>query len=108
MLYKIVWLQEANEDMEELYDYYAERSVNTAVRIYNEILEEADILTLHPNSAAIEQSLNDFKKTYRALVVSKGRYKSIYTVENSNIYIVRVWNCKREPDKLIKYIQEGQ
>ena len=108
MQYKIIWLQEANEDMEELYNYYAEKSINAAVRIYNGILEEANILIQHPNLAAIEQLLNDFTKTYRSLVVSKGRYKLVYTVENSNIYIVRVWNCKREPEKLRKYIQQGQ
>jgi Plasmid stabilization system protein len=102
MQYKIIWLQEANEDMEELYNYYAEKSINTAIRIYNGILEEANILMQHPNLAAIEQLLNDFAKTYRSLVVSKGRYKLVYTVESSNIYIVRVWNCKQEPEKLLK------
>ena len=100
MQYKIIWLQEASEDMEELYNYYAEKSINTAIRIYNGILEETDILICHPNLAAIEQLLNDFTKTYRSLVVSKGRYKLVYTVENGNIYIVRVWNCNREPEKL--------
>ena len=102
MQYKIIWLHEANEDMEELYNYYAEKSINAAIRIYNGILEEANILIQHPNLAAIEQLLNDFTKTYRSLVVSKGRYKLVYTVESSNIYIVRVWNCKQEPEKLLK------
>ena len=99
---KIIWLEEANEDMEELYNYYAEKSINTAVRIYNGILEEADILIHHPTLASVEQLLDNFAKTYHSLVVSKGRYKLVYTVENSNIYIVRVWNCKQEPEKLLK------
>ena len=100
MLYKIIWLQAASEDMEELYDYYAEKSINTAVKIYNEILEEADILIHHPNTAAVEQLLDGFTKCYRALVVSKGKYKLVYTVKDSNIYIVRVWNCRQNPEKL--------
>ena len=101
MLYNIIWLQKANEDMEELYDYYAEKSIRTATRIYNEILEEADILIHYPNVAAIEQLLNGFTKTYRSLVVSKGRYKLVYTVESSTIYIIRVWNCNQKPENLI-------
>jgi len=55
-------------------NYYTEKIINTAGRIYNGILEEADILIHHPNLAAIEQLLDDFTKTYRSLVVSKGRY----------------------------------
>ena len=102
MQYNIIWLQEAREDMEELYNYYAEKSTRSATRIYNEILEEAEILIHHPNVAAIEQLLNGFAKTYRSLVVSKGKYKLVYTMENSTIYIIRVWNCNQNPEKLIK------
>ena len=99
MLCEIIWLEDAIEDMEELYDYYAEKSINTAIRIYNGILEETDILIQHPNLAAVEQLLDGFTKTYCSLV-SKGRYKLVYTVENRYIYIVRVWNCEQEPEKL--------
>ena len=101
MPYNIIWLQEAREDMEELYNYYAKKSIRSATRIYNEILEEADILIHHPNVAAIEQLLNGFTKTYRSLVVSKGKYKLVYTIENSTIYIIRVWNCNQNPEKFI-------
>ena len=101
MPYNIIWLQEAHEDMEELYNFYAEKSIRSATRIYNEILEEADILIHHPNVAAIEQLLNGFTKTYRSLVVSKGKYKLVYTMEHSTIYIIRVWNCNQNPEKLI-------
>jgi len=101
MPYNIIWLQEAREDMEELYNFYAEKSIRSATRIYNEILEEADILIYHPNVAAIEQLLNGFTKTYRSLVVSKGKYKLVYTMENNTIYIIRVWNCNQNPEKLI-------
>ena len=48
MLCEIIWLEDAIEDMEELYDYYAEKSINTAIRIYNGILEEADIIDTTP------------------------------------------------------------
>ena len=58
------------------------------------------LLIQHPNLAAVEQLLDGFTKTYRSLVVSKGRYKLVYTVENKYIYIVRVWNCEQEPEKL--------
>lgn len=105
MPYKIIWLPEAVADMVELYNYYAQNSINSAIKIYNGILQDADILIHHPNLAPIEPMLNDFSKTYRSLIVFKGKYKLVYVVENRSIYIIRVWNCKRNPKELKKSVK---
>jgi plasmid stabilization system protein ParE len=98
------WLPSAQKDMDEIYDYYTSKSIQAAINIYNGIIDEADLLVLNPNMAAIEPLLIHYPETYRSLVVSKGRYKVVYFVENDAICITRVWNCRKNPRMLIPNI----
>ena len=86
--------------MGQLYAYYVQKSVTSAAKIFNSIIDDAEILKTNPQIAPVEQSLSNNVKTYRSLVVSKGRYKVIYFAENKIIYIARVWNCRQNPKKL--------
>ena len=73
------------------------KAYNSAVKIFNGIIDESEILILNPQIAPVEKSLLNKSKIYHSLVVSKGKYKVIYFVENKIIYIARVWNCLQNP-----------
>jgi plasmid stabilization system protein ParE len=100
MLCNVIWLDSAQMDMDALYEYYRENSIAVAVRIHNGIIDETDLLIHNPYLAPVEPCCAKHLKTYRSLVVSKGKFKVIYFVENQTIYIARVWACKQNPDNI--------
>ena len=100
MPFKISWLEPAKRDLDRLYNFYLDKSVSAAVRIHNGIIDESEKLANHPEIAPIDPSIQKPSKTYRALVVSKGRFKLIYFVEDKTVVIARVWGCRQNTAKL--------
>lgn len=97
---KIRWYSEAVKDLNQIYEYYATKSLRAASMIYDSIVEETEILENHPYLAAIEQVLDNCPERYRSLLVAKGKYKVVYYVEGYVIYIVQVFGCRQSPEKL--------
>jgi plasmid stabilization system protein ParE len=96
----IIWLTRAQIDMDALYKFYSRKSEQAAVNIHNGIIDETDRLANNPCMVPIEPAITKAQKTYRSLVVSNGRFKVIYFVENETVYIARVWGCKQDDSKL--------
>ena len=103
MQYHIFWSSKALEDLDEVYDFYVTKSILVAVRVYNGILDEVSILVRHPYIAQVEKLLENCKKPYRSLVVLKGRFKIIYSVEEDRINVARIWSCRRNPKVYLQY-----
>jgi len=97
---KLNWYSDAVDDLKEIFDYFFPLNPKAATFLYNSILDDAEILISQPYIAPIEPSLEDLPDVYRSLIVSKGRFKLVYYVENENIYIVQVFSCRRNPERL--------
>lgn len=97
---QIIVLPLAEFDLDSIYDYYALKSINAAVKIYNSILDEMGVLSKFPNIGIIEPSLVGEEKLFRSLVVVKGKFKIIYFTEGDFLYITHIWNCRSNPTKL--------
>ena len=67
----------------------------------DKLLHVAGLLADSPNIGRIEPLLEHRPKLYRSLVVTK-RSKLIYHIDGETIYIVDVWDTRREPKKLVK------
>jgi len=100
----IQWTQKAENQLDEIFDFIKVESEISAVRIYNQILDEVEILAKFPNIAPVEPLLENEPITYRSLLV-KRIYKVVYFVNDKLIYIVAVFDCRQNPDKLKKYIE---
>ena len=98
--YNVKWSPSAQNDIEKIYAFYAEKSVNAAVKVFNGIIDDTEILKHNPQIAPVEQFLLNNTKTYRSLVASKGKYKVVFFVEDRTIYIARIWNCRQNPKSL--------
>jgi len=100
---KVIWLDAAQEQMEEIYEFLAQQNPKAAVEIYNEIIEEADRLAGFPEMASLEQSLREEAKSYRSLIVRR-TYKAIYRIDakSEKVVIVSVWDCRQDPETLKK------
>jgi plasmid stabilization system protein ParE len=97
---QLIWSVPATMQLENIYHYYSQRNIEAATRIYNNIIDEAEMLTQFPEMAAIEPILADYTRIYRSLIVKK-HFKVVYRIEEENIYVVAVFDCRQDPQKLI-------
>ena len=96
---KLKWLKRAGKHLEDIYEYLSAKNEHAAAKIYNELLDSADILEDFPLAGKVETVLEDNPKCYRSLVACK-HYKIIYRVENNIVKIVVVWDCRQDSRKL--------
>lgn len=97
---KIIWTPDAREDLREIYAYYSEKSRTAANGIISDINIKTRLLEKQPCMAPIESSLEDNLKTYRALLVYKLKFKVLYYVQDEEIHIMGIVNCKQSPEKI--------
>ncbi|MDL2247986.1 type II toxin-antitoxin system RelE/ParE family toxin [Bacteroides sp. OttesenSCG-928-J23] len=93
---KLLWHDNAREDMDEIYNFYFSKNPDAASRIYNSILDATEILKTHPQVAAVESKLQGSEFVYRSLVVRAGLFKVVYYVQEDTIIITRVWCCRQD------------
>ena len=96
---KLYYTRRALRSLNSIYEFLREKSNRAAAIIHNEILDEIDKLVLFPQMASVEEELQNRRFEYRSLVVHH-TYKVIYRIEEQKIYIVDIWDCRRDPDKL--------
>lgn len=95
MQIKLKWLPQAINLLDDIYDFYSEKSIIAAARLYDNLLDSAEILKTFPYAGPIEPRLEEHKVCFRSLVVEK-HYKLIYTVHEELIEIHAVWDCRQE------------
>jgi toxin ParE1/3/4 len=98
---KVVWTSAAIADTKTIYQYYKSNvSINVAKSIKLSIFSSVKTLHKNPNQGQVEELLRHREDTYRYIVSSN--YKIIYKVSEINIiYIMKVFDCRRNPE-LIK------
>jgi len=100
---KLLWLPAAIGDLDDIFDYYVIHSQRVAAMLYNQILDEAEILRTNPRVAPKEPLLDNGHYEYRSLVVAKGKYKLIYTIlDEKSVLIVLLFACRQNPAMLRK------
>ena len=100
MDYKVLWSSKSEADIQSIYDYYLQFNEVAAIKMATAFRTKALLLKKNPYIASVEPSLTGFPKKYRSLI-TKRKYKLIYTVENDHVFIVRVWDCRQNPEKLL-------
>ena len=74
-----------------------------AARLYNSLINEADILATPPKTRAAERLLEHIPGHYRSLLADKC-HKLVYTIEEDDIVIHAVWDCRQSPEHLTSKI----
>lgn len=95
---EIVFYSIAKRQLSEIHDFIAYDSPSNAVKVYNNILDEIEILMSFPQIARQEESLKGLGVEFRSLVVLR-RYKVVYFIEEGTVYIFMVWDCRRNPEE---------
>lgn len=102
---RIEWSDEAAEDLESIYSYYSQWSIQGAARIYNQILDGANLLLTFPKAGKTDYRLVGKEHSYRTYVVHK-YFEIIYYIEESVICIAAIWNCQSNPEQLTQILSE--
>ena len=91
----------ANQQLIDIFKYYAtEVSENTASRLINKIIEAIEELGRLPSIGTKEVLLEKLKLNHKYIVT--GNYKIIFRVEAETIYITDIFDCRQNPNKIIK------
>ncbi|MFP4546607.1 MAG: type II toxin-antitoxin system RelE/ParE family toxin [Fidelibacterota bacterium] len=94
MKFSVQWTKVASCDLEEIIDFIAEDSMETAMNIFTEIRNNCEKLTHFPKQGRIVPEFRRYHITiYREIIVTKWRI--IYKVEQDAIFILAVIDSRR-------------
>lgn len=98
MSLKVLWSQQAIDDLKHIYDWFAEiaKSIDLAKRIRSKLIQKSKTLT-YPQQYQVDEVLGN---PYRHLIV--GHYKIVYReIENRQIIILRIFDTRQNPERHI-------
>jgi toxin ParE1/3/4 len=96
----VKWEVRAVEDLDEIFDNIFQQSPQNAIDVINELLDLADSLGQFPEKFHSLETPIKTSRNYR--FVAKWSFKIIYEVTEHSIWIMRVFNSAKHPDKLYK------
>lgn len=101
MVFKIIWSEFAETQLDEIYDYYEKRAgTRVAGKLVRDIINAPKKLIKSPLIGQKEELLKQRETEYRYLVFKN--YKLIYSIDNQNGYIkiADVFDTRQNPPKL--------
>ena len=97
------WSDNADKRLKEIFDYHKEvANLKTARKIIKQIYNRVTILANNPRAGQREELLKTRPQEFRYLV--EGNYKIIYWLEPEKIIISTVFDCRQNPEKMLKDI----
>jgi plasmid stabilization system protein ParE len=93
----IRWSRQAELDLQSAHAYLNERNSAAAQRFAIEILETVDRIQRHPQIGPVAADLVP-RGRYRHVLWK--RHRIIYRIDGELIWILRVWDCRRNPADL--------
>jgi toxin ParE1/3/4 len=94
----VIFTATALNDLREIQEFLEEISENYADKTVDEIYERAFDLVNFPEMGQREPLLIKYSIIYRYLI--QGDYKIIYSIENEEVRINRVFDTRQNPKKL--------
>ena len=92
---EIVWTKNSEIQLQEILEFYTQRnkSRNYSLKLYRNFKTELKNVALKP-----EIGLKTKLDQIRGLIV--GDFILFYKILDDKILVLKVWNCKQNPDKL--------
>jgi len=96
---ELIWTEPSKDDLNEIYLFYANKSIKAANKLIDKLVAKPNILLQKGFENAGQ--VDDINPKYRRLI--EGDYKILYTTTETTIFINRVFDCRKNPDKLQEY-----
>lgn len=97
---RLEWAVSFNKEYENIFacskDYYG---VNRLIELNRKLKQTEHLLLTNPYLGKKEITLANHELAYRSILLSKP-FKLIYTISEDCIYLVDIWDTRREPTKL--------
>ena len=94
---EIVWSDQAQKQVENIYNSYKSKSEEGALNVVNAILESPESIK-YPE----QYQVDEINKNYRRIIV-RGTYKVMYQVDGQTIRIVAVVGTVQSPKEIKNY-----
>jgi toxin ParE1/3/4 len=95
---RIRWQNLAGSDLESAHAFLAEKNPNAARRLAADILRAVERIGEHPEIGPVAFDIVP-RGRYRHLVC--GHHRVIYRIEPEFLWILRIWDSRRNPDDLV-------
>ncbi len=92
---KLVWDKEAISELKEVYKYLKNKSLPSAKRVRDSIIETASELPKHSEIYRLDRFKKGNNNDYRAF--EKYNYRVTYRIKETEVRILRVRHTSREP-----------
>jgi toxin ParE1/3/4 len=96
--------EKALKELDEIYNYITQYSINSASKTVNKIFEKSLLLKDFPEMGQTEYFLENKQKQYRYIISEN--YKIIYRIDTEIIYIITLFDTGRNPKTIEKLIKE--
>lgn len=95
---KVEWTYKARLDRDSIADYIRDSfGAKRKDKFLQQVRQTTKMLKRHPNIGPIDPLFADRTKAYRSVIVG-GLSKMVYSVEGDEIFIVAMWDCRRDPE----------
>lgn len=100
--YKVVWTDFALSELKKIHKYISDKAKSNvpADNVIARIFDKVDSLEHSPEAFQEEQFLKE--NGIKARYIVMGRYKIIYHLKDSTVYVTDVFNCSQHPSKMEK------
>ena len=92
--FKVIWTDQAKNELKKIYDYYRERSLQGAKNVRSDLLQSPK-----PIYFSKQYQIDDINPNYRRIVI-RGNYKVLYREESGTIKVMDFVSTKQSPDVL--------
>lgn len=98
--FEVWWTETAQRDLERIVDYLAERAPGAAERVFAEIRDRSQRLSRSPLRGRVVPELARFEiSNYRELPIAP--YRLVYRVDEVKVWIVAVFDGRRDLDSVL-------
>lgn len=102
---EVIWSKKANKKRIAVLTYGAENFGTKAAQKLNDRIEDyTNLLAANTRMGIVEPLLTQRRHEYRSLVVHE-HYKLVYYIKEDTLYIVDLWDTRREPKGLAHRIR---
>jgi toxin ParE1/3/4 len=95
---EIRWTEKAVRDLDEAVDYVADHDPDAAVRMLSLVFRCVERLVENPEMG---QEVTDLQPSGRFRHIVKGKFRIIYEVVDETIFVMRVWDARRNPGSFV-------
>ena len=102
---EILWLKEAEDELAAIVDYVLlNQGQNAALQVYDNIISQIDLLVVFPELGTSESRSNFKGKPLR--VLHSRHTRVFYSVQETRIDIILLWNNRMDDRKIRKFLTD--